>query len=218
MPKYKTTRELPHLRTVDLSKLPTATGILQYDPKPLSHSGITRRSSGMLILQCGPGWLEYLRHQARYAIPRAWTRFTEPSHGEEHGRVTRSYLGLTGGLQPPALGSHISIVYPNEYLTQNRNRWRKDEGRRITFRYHPTPVYTGKHALATPRKPQGRTRPGSAGPEARQGHVWYPVWSDDLLDLRAVYGLRRNPKYQLHLTVATWVVGSPVRGNHIRVL
>jgi hypothetical protein len=224
MSRIYNARDLPHLQGVDLDSLPTARGRLRYDPAPVAKNSNLPPSRGMLILDVGPGWLDYLRHQARHSMPRRWKWMDERSHTYDHEGEHRPwvpYLRAQGGLDLPALGAHITVIYPHEYVTKNRRLWGKDEGYDLEFKFHPQPIYTGTTKVsgkAAARRGRGKNRPGSEGPESKQGHVWYPIWSEELEQQREAYGLRGYTKYQMHLTVGVWQAGTPVYGSYVRTL
>jgi len=79
-----------------------------------------------------------------------------------------------GKLSRPVWGAHVSIIR-NERVP-NYHLWKMDNGKIIKFEYESGVIDNGEY-------------------------YWLKVRCNYLLDLREKYGLARNPKFGLHLTV-----------------
>jgi len=75
----------------------------------------------------------------------------------------------------PAWGPHVSVIR-REKPRKNLNRWGAQEGRRVEFWVDPFVHFN-------------------------QEYWWLNARCPELLDIREFYGLRREPKMRLHLTV-----------------
>lgn len=78
-------------------------------------------------------------------------------------------------LNEPKWGSHISVIR-GEIPKENIEYWKKDEGKTIEFNY-------------------------SNKIKWNDDYVWIDVESEDLLDIREQLGLKRQPKWNLHITL-----------------
>jgi len=135
-----------------------------------------------LVLQCDGDWHRRLLVDVRGKLPQAWRIVTDPDRNVGKTRDV-PHLGRVGRLIRPAWGCHISILR-GERPTKNAGAWGRDNGFEVTFEYDPDPWYNNEY-------------------------VWYDVYSEGLLDMREAYGLRREPKQALHLTVARWAEDVP---------
>ena len=79
-----------------------------------------------------------------------------------------------GKLNRPVWGTHISVIR-GEYVPNN-HLWKMDENKIVEFEYED-------------------------GVEGNDEYYWLKAKCDYLLDLREKYGLSREPKYGLQLTV-----------------
>lgn len=75
----------------------------------------------------------------------------------------------------PAWGTHISVLR-GEKPRKNIDRWREQEGRQVEFMLDPFVHFNDEY-------------------------WWLNIECPELLDIREFYGLRREPKMRLHLTV-----------------
>lgn len=80
----------------------------------------------------------------------------------------------TSTLQNPAWSAHISVI--RDEKPRNEKDWMKYEGKKIEFKYSPELEFNGIY-------------------------VWLPVFCNEALDIREELGLRRNPFFDLHLTI-----------------
>lgn len=78
-------------------------------------------------------------------------------------------------LMNPAWGSHVTILRREVPLQQEQELWKRN-GLVVPFRYKTPLRYTEKH-------------------------VWLDVECEELLDLRTMVGLPRQPEFALHITV-----------------
>ena len=85
----------------------------------------------------------------------------------------RQYPWL-GKLTRPVFGSHISVIRGE--VVPNRNLWGLDNNKIIKFEYEPGVCDNGEY-------------------------YWLKVKCNYLLALREKYGLKRQPRFGLHLTV-----------------
>lgn len=74
----------------------------------------------------------------------------------------------------PMWDAHISII--SDERPPDETHWKKYEGKKIRFEYEHRPLNNGIY-------------------------FWLPVNCEQALDLREELGLKRNPRYPLHLTV-----------------
>jgi hypothetical protein len=79
-----------------------------------------------------------------------------------------------GKLNRPVWGTHVSIIR-GEYIPNNK-LWKLDENKIIEFEYE-------------------------GGVESNDEYYWLKVSCPYLNDLREKYGLSREPRYGLHLTI-----------------
>lgn len=77
-------------------------------------------------------------------------------------------------LQRPVWGAHVSVIRGEKI--QNEDKWGLFHKKRIDFDYEPGVIDNGEY-------------------------YWLKVKCDALLDIREMYGLSREPKFGLHLTV-----------------
>jgi hypothetical protein len=80
----------------------------------------------------------------------------------------------TGHITRPVWGAHISLL--RSETPKNMEFWKKDDSKIIEFEYEPEVQDNGEY-------------------------FWLKVKCDYLLDLREKLGLRRHPKFGLHLTI-----------------
>lgn len=79
-----------------------------------------------------------------------------------------------GKLSRPVWGTHISVIRGEK--VPNHHLWKMDSGKIIQFEYEPGVIDNGEY-------------------------YWLKVKCDYLLELREKYGLRKNPRFGLHLTI-----------------
>lgn len=77
----------------------------------------------------------------------------------------------------PAWGSHISVIRGESISTNYKDKWGFNNGSLFSFEYEVEYKTNGDY-------------------------IWFEVRSEELLDLREIFGLRREPKYNLHLSIA----------------
>lgn len=81
---------------------------------------------------------------------------------------------LSGKLTRPVWGAHISIIRGE--VVPNNKLWRLDDGKLVEFEY-------------------------DAGVQNNAEYFWLKTTCPYLLDLREKYGLSREPRFGLHLTI-----------------
>jgi len=141
---------------------------------------------GWAILECDMGWYHLYKYWLRSNLPREWRMVVDADRAYA-GVDNRKFkiepkLALVGRVDPPAWGPHISIIR-GERLPDSR-AWRRYDGTVVRFSYNPELRYN-------------------------DNHFWLDVQCNQLLDLREELGLRREPRVQLHLTMAVWALPVP---------
>ena len=79
-----------------------------------------------------------------------------------------------GKLTRPVWGTHISVIRGEN--VPRSDLWKMDANKVVEFEYEP-------------------------GVQDNGEYYWLKVHCDELLDLRAKYGLQRYPRFGLHLTI-----------------
>jgi len=163
--------------------LPTATGILRYDPQAATIEG----KRWWLILDCGLGWFHKAVHETRGKLPQQWRWVIDNDRTYKNVRNNdqriEPRIAPVGSLKVPAWGCHISVLRGERPRTGAR-LWKGDEGRVITFEYDPEPWYNDEY-------------------------IWLDIVCPELEEIRTRFGLspKRHPwggQYRPHLTVARW--------------
>jgi len=154
----------------------TATGTLQYDPRATS----VEFTQWCLILKCDYDWFRKTEYDTRGQLPQTWMNVIDQLRSTgSSGKITDTRLGLMGKMLPPPWGCHVS-VFRQERPTRNVQDWgRYLNGKVFKFEFDPEPWYNSRH-------------------------IWYSIRCEDLLDVREYFGLPRNPRVPLHLSVGHW--------------
>ena len=113
----------------------------------------------------------------RYLLEKRFGLHVQTSYTESGEVVTRTHIGLK--LQLPAWGTHISVIrgepVDNKVWEAYKNQY---HNKIVEFEYDINPRTAGMH-------------------------WWLKVKCEELLDLRELMGLSRNPKWSLHLTLGS---------------
>ena len=152
-----------------------ATGILQYDPKATTVQSLP----WSLILKCDVDWYRKTVLDVRGQMPQKWGKIVDQLRSTgSSGVITEARLGLMGDMMLPPWGCHISLLR-QERPRRNISQWGFLNGKTFTFEFDPEPWYNHRH-------------------------VWFDIFSQDLLDIREFFGLPRYPRCPLHLSVGNW--------------
>lgn len=116
----------------------------------------------------------------RYLLEKRFGLHVQTSYTDKGVNVERTSIGLK--LQLPAWGTHISVVRGEPVDKRVWENYKSQyHDKLVDFKYSISPRTSGVH-------------------------WWLNVKSEELLDLRELMGLPRNPKWSLHLTL-----GSPTQ-------
>ena len=98
----------------------------------------------------------------------------DPKIGEYYRKLFKMLRYGVETIQNPTWGAHISVVADEKPLVMEK--WRFYSGMAVEFEY-------------------------SHISETNGYYVWQPVFCNRLLDMREELGLKRNPRFPLHLTI-----------------